>query len=100
MSQKEDYLFLKDEIPSNNNEKLKIEYIAFINYLYNERQLSKKVFYIVINEEYSDKKIKIAIENLEEKYKTINNLLSKCGNQVTKIDSYVEIEKILKTVFT
>ncbi len=99
MSQKEDYLFLNDEIDSTNNEKLKNEYIYFINYLYNERQLSKKVFYIIIKEDYSEKSVEKSIENLNEKFKSLNNLLSKCGNQVIIIENPVEIEKLLQNIF-
>ena len=96
MSEKEDYSYLNDEISSSNNEILKNNYINFVNSLNNERDISKKIFYMIIKEEYSEKNIQKSIENLNEKFNSIKNLLSKCGNQVLKIENNVEVEKIFQ----
>ena len=71
------------------------EYIKFIKEKNNKNKSASKNIYLIIknNSENLEENI---IQELNEKYFKIKELLSKCGNTIININSQCEVEKILE----
>lgn len=75
--------------------KIKEEYISYIQELNKIKKSSSKNFYIILKDSTSEKGEKIKIENLNNNYKKIRDLLSRCGNVVSEYTEEKEIVEIL-----
>ncbi len=91
------------EILNQNNlyPEIKEKYIEYINSLNEKQKSSNKNFFIIINQEPQEGNNleKINIQNLQEKYFKIKELLSRCGNLVTEYTQEKEITNILFSFF-
>ncbi len=98
-----------ENINKKENEKIKKikdNYINYIQEINKKRKSSSKNFYIILKEIYENKKEKINEENekyifdkLNENYFKIKECLSRCGNFVSDISKYSEVEKIFYSFF-
>ena len=72
-------------------------YIQYIQYLNQSKKSSSKNFYIILKYENKEKinYEESAIEDLNQKYFKIKELLSRCGNLISDINNKKEIKKIL-----
>ena len=86
------------QILNNNNfyPKIKEEYINYINYLIQTKKSSNKNFYIIIKKSTTESNSleNIIIQNLQEEFFKIKELLAKCGNIVSE-HTEEEIKEIL-----
>lgn len=101
-SKKED-LSMHIKILNQNNfhPEIKQQYIEYINSLNQNQKSSNKNFYIIISEKMKegDNIKSIPIQNLQEKYFKIKELLSRCGNNVEEYIEYNKIKEILFSFF-
>ena len=76
---------------------IKEEYINYINSLNQNKQSSNKNFYIILKKSTTDLNNieNIAIQNLQEEFFKIKELLSRCGNVVSEYTEENEIKEIL-----
>ncbi len=96
---------LKEHIENINknkqkeNEKIKNiinKYIENIKLINSRNKSDAKHFFILIKEIQEKNNEENCIEQLNEKYFKIKELLSKCGNTIININSQCEVEKILE----
>ncbi len=96
---------LKEHIENINknkqkeNEKIKNiinKYIENIKLINSKNKSDAKHFFILIKEIQEKNNEENCIEQLNEKYFKIKELLSKCGNTIININSQCEVEKILE----
>ena len=96
---------LKEHIENINknkqkeNEKIKNiinKYIENIKLINSKNKSDAKHFFILIKEIQEKNNEENCIEQLNEKYFRIKELLSKCGNTIININSQCEVEKILE----
>ena len=96
---------LKEHIENINknkqkeNEKIKNiinKYIENIKLINSKNKSDAKHFFILIKEIREKNNEENCIEQLNEKYFKIKELLSKCGNTIININSQCEVEKILE----
>lgn len=76
---------------------IKEEYINYINSLNQNKQSSNKNFYIILKKSTTNLNNieNIAIQNLQEEFFKIKELLSRCGNVVSEYTEENEIKEIL-----
>lgn len=79
--------------------KIKQEYIEYIQKLNKVKKSSSKNFYIILKDSTSEKEEKIKIENLNNNYRKVKDLLSRCGNIVSEYTEEKEICEILFSFF-
>ena len=80
---------------------IKEKYIEYINFLNKEQKSSNKNFFIILSEKTQEEKNlqNIAIQNLQEKYFKIKELLARCGNVATEYTNEKETIRILYSFF-
>ena len=87
------------QILNNNNfyPNIKEEYINYINYLNQTKKSSNKNFYIIIKKSTTETNNleSIIIQNLQEEFFKIKELLAKCGNVVSEHTEENETKEIL-----
>lgn len=76
-------------------EELQKKYIEYIQYLNKIKKSSSKNFYLIIKETTSEKEESTKIENLQNEYLKIKEILSRCGNIVSEYTGEKEIIKII-----
>lgn len=76
-------------------EAIKEQYINYLNELNNQSKSSNKNFYLIIKATQEEKTRENKIKQLNQDYKEIKSLLSRCGNIVSQITSDKEIREIL-----
>lgn len=96
-SNKENLNQLISKINNQKEENQKIKniankYIEYIEKLNSERQFTAKRFFIIIKTKKTDN-----LEELEDQYLSIKELLSRCGNRVEEINSKNEIKEIINS---
>lgn len=104
-SNKEDLTKHIQEINENSQQETKQiqeiakQYISYLQNLNHHQKSSSKNFYIILKYENSNKDIKniqeLAIQELNDQYFKIKDLLSRCGNFVTDISEKEQIISIL-----
>ena len=99
-NKKEDLSKKKKKMNSNkNNIELKSKYIKFIQETNLTKKSSSKNFFIILRESQIEILEKIKIENLQNNYQKIRDLLSRCGNIVSEITEEKEIIEIIFSYF-
>ena len=78
-------------------EDLKEKYIEYIQYLNKHKKSSSKNFYLIIKEDSSQKDKQAKIENLQNEYIKLKDLLSRCGNIVSE---YTEENEIISIFYS
>lgn len=99
-SKKEDLTKHLELINKNKNfGDIKDKYIEYIKALNKNKKSSNKNFYIIIKKSTLDNKNieTIIIQNLQEEYFKIKDLLARCGNVVSE---YTEEEKVREVLFS
>ena len=95
-SKKEDLSKNIKNIENNNsNSELKENYINYIKELNKKRKSSNKLFYLIIKENPSEKSEKTIIENLQNNYLKLKDLLSRCGNYVSEYTNDNNVTEML-----
>ena len=69
----------------SSHTELKKNYIEYINSLNVNKKSSCKNFFIIIRESSSDNNEAIEIQNLQNNYNKVKDLLSRCGNIVSEL---------------
>lgn len=99
-NKKEDLSKNIEKINSNkNNIEIKSKYIKFIQETNLTKKSSSKNFFIILRESQIEILEKIKIENLQNNYQKIRDLLSRCGNIVSEITEEKEIIEIIFSYF-
>ena len=99
-NKKEDLSKNIEKMNSNkNNIELKSKYIKFIQETNLTKKSSSKNFFIILRESQIEILEKIKIENLQNNYQKIRDLLSRCGNIVSEITEEKEIIEIIFSYF-
>ena len=80
---------------NNKYEKLRENYINYIQELNKIKKSSSKNFYLIIQESSSDKTEEVQIKNLQNNYIKIKDLLSRCGNLVSEYTSERSIGEVI-----
>ena len=97
-SKKEDLSKQINYLNQNNDFiELKNSYIEYIENLNKSRKSSCKNFFIIIKDSSSENNETIKIQNLQNQYNKIKDLLSRCGNVVSE---YTEEKQILEILFS
>lgn len=80
---------------------IKEKYIKYINSLNQNQKSSNKNFFIIIkqNVEEANNLESVAIQNLQENYFKIKELLSRCGNFVSEYTKESQVKEILFSFF-
>ena len=73
------------------------KYIKEIKELNQKRKSSKKSFYLIIKENPSEKSINTIINNLQNNYLKVKDLLLKCGNYVSE---YTDDKQVIEILFS
>lgn len=95
-SKKEDLSENIKILKENNYYKdIKEKYIEYINNINTIKKSSSKYYYIVIKESSQEKNETIKINDLQNKYLKIRELLSRCGNLVSEYTQENQIKEIL-----
>ena len=91
---KENIKLLKE---NNYLNELKEKYIKYISSLNKIKKSSSKNYYIVIKESSPEKTENIKINDLQNNYLKIKDLLSRCGNLVSE---YTDEKQIIEIIFS
>ena len=97
-SKKEDLTKHIDLLNQNNfYSEIKEKYIEYINSLNQKQKSSNKNFYIIISQSAEDitNLESVTIQNLQENYFKVKELLARCGNIVSEYTKENQIREVL-----
>lgn len=101
-SRKEDLTKHIEKLNKDNSYKeIKEKYIKYINELNQNKKSSNKNFYIIIKKTTSNTNNlqTVTIQNLQEEFYKIKELLARCGNVVSEFTEEKQIREILFSFF-
>ena len=101
-SKKEDLTKNIDLLNQNNlYPEIKEKYIEYINYLNQNQKSSNKNFFIIISQSAEDisNLESVTIQNLQENYFKVKELLARCGNIVSEYTKENQIRDVLFSFF-
>lgn len=86
----------------NNNcyKDLKEKYIYYLKELYKTSKSSNKNFYLIITKDSNNKNENIIIDEIQNDYQKVKELLLRCGNIVSEYTKEKEIIEIINSFFS
>ena len=98
-SKKEDLSNHINEIKKYDNyQEIRVKYINYLKKLIDNKKSSSKNFYLILCDSISENSENVKIQNLQDNYFKVRDLLSRCGNIISEITKEKDVLDILYSI--